>query len=126
MSRRPEGGPRFRQAGPRELSLLHLGQRAIALRRGRAFASAFGYAQAAAPYVTCYIVCSSWVPIIDVGKRSAEYNSTGDFVSLRHQCAVALVSVVTSPGLWTIGTEQLLAYSMMVPFVMTMIAGRSW
>ena len=54
-----------------------------------------------------YIVCSSWAPVIDVGKRSAEYNSTGDFVSLRHQCAVVLVSVVTSPGLWTIGTAKL-------------------
>ena len=76
--------------------------------------------------VALYIVCSSWVPIIGAGKRSAEYNSTGDFVSLRHQCAVVLVSVVTSPGLWTIGTEQLLAYSTIVPLVMTMIAGRSW
>src|SRR6516225_7272398 len=83
-------------------------------------------AQAAARYTSVYIVCSSCAPVIDVGKRSAEYNSTGDFVSLRHQCAVVLVSVVTSPGLWTIGTEQLLAYSTIVPLVMTMIAGRSW
>src|SRR5271157_5085264 len=60
--------------------------------------------------VALYIMCSSWVPIICVGKRSAEYNSTGDFVSLRHQCDVVLNSVETSPRPWTIGTEQLLAY----------------
>ena len=40
---------------------------------------------------------------------------------LRHQCDVALRSGVVSPALCSIGTAQVLAYSVMLPETMVMI-----
>src|ERR1700757_435634 len=63
-----------------------------------------------------YIMCSSF--FISTGKRSTEMSTTGAPVLFCHQCCVPLSSDATSPVLCTIGTAQLLAYSMISPETM--------
>src|SRR5262245_29040819 len=50
--------------------------------------------------------------------RSADSRTTGVSPRFFHQCDTPLVSVVTSPGPCTIGTEQLLANSRISPSMM--------
>ena len=47
--------------------------------------------------------------------RSAERSTAVSLPVFLHQCAVTWVSRATSPLLWTIGTAQLLAYSVTSP-----------
>jgi len=49
---------------------------------------------------------------------SADKSITGEWLLFFHQCDMALVSRATSPALCTIGTAQLLAYSVIAPSTM--------
>ncbi len=51
-------------------------------------------------------------------RTSAESSTTVSLPVFFHQWAVALVSRATSPALCTIGTAQLLAYSVISPLMM--------
>src|SRR5438046_9268997 len=58
-------------------------------------------------------------------RMSAESRITICFPVFFHQCDVAAVSRATSPVLCTMGTEQLLAYSVTSAWTMSVIRGRS-
>src|SRR5439155_25590613 len=63
-----------------------------------------------------YIVCSSI--FFCAGKRSPEINTAGALQVFWHQCEVPFFSGATSPVLCTMGTAQLLAYSVTSPETM--------
>src|SRR4029453_2889580 len=57
--------------------------------------------------------------------RSAESSTTVLSPVFFHQCETSLVSETTSPALCTIGTAQLLAYSLISPSMMCLMGGRA-
>src|SRR5512134_100578 len=64
----------------------------------------------------CYIMRS--VFISSTGKRSAEISTATVFPVFCHQCDVPRASEDASPALCTIGTAQVLAYSVTSPVTM--------
>jgi len=84
-------------------------ERAERRRRG----VVIGLAAFMAGVLAVYIMCLSC--LARSSKMSTEISTTGSDVVFCHQCDVPLPSGETSPALCTIGTAQLLAYSMIEP-----------
>src|SRR6266481_2153840 len=61
-----------------------------------------------------YIMCSSLLSC----RMSTEISTTDSVPLFSHQCDVPFFSGATSPALCTIGTAQLLEYSITVPLTM--------